>query len=381
MIEAKRAANKSEPGLQHIRCALISVSDKTGLESHASALAKFGVHLVSTGGTHQALARAGLDVEEVSHVTDFPEMMDGRLKTLHPRVHGGLLARRDLPEHTDAMEAHAIPAIDLLYVNLYPFEQAVARGAPFEECIENIDIGGPAMIRAAAKNFDFVVVATDAEDMTSILVEMQENKGQTTYALRKKLAAKAYARTAAYDAAISNWFAVQTEDPAPTWRAFGGRLRQGLRYGENPHQVGAFYTEGPPRFGVATARQIGGRELSYINILDADAAFELVAEFDPKRTPAVAIIKHANPCGVAEGKTLLEAYLRAYECDRDSRFGGIIAFNQTLDGEAAEEIAKMVTDVIIAPDADKDALAFIAKRRNRSSTPRTAPPSVSAQGK
>jgi phosphoribosylaminoimidazolecarboxamide formyltransferase/IMP cyclohydrolase len=363
-MQAAESRTSPMNDLQQIRRALLSTSDKTGLETHARELVKYGVRLVSTGGTKTALAQAGIAVEDVSAVTGFPEMMDGRLKTLHPLVHGALLARRDLPDHQRAMDAHGIVPIDLLYVNLYPFEQTAARGAPFAECVENIDIGGPAMIRAAAKNFEFVVVATDSEDMTSILEDMREHKGCVSLALRKRLAAKAYARTAAYDAAISNWFFAQVGEAAPRWRAFGGPLRQTLRYGENPHQAGAFYAEGAPRPGVVTARQIGGRELSYINILDADAAFELAAEFDPKRTAAVAIIKHANPCGVAEGGSLLDAYFRALACDPESRFGGIIALNRTLDGETAEEIAKMVTDVVIAPDADKAALAFIAKRKN-----------------
>jgi phosphoribosylaminoimidazolecarboxamide formyltransferase/IMP cyclohydrolase len=364
MSEEVELAAAGGHGLPPVRRALISVSDKTGLEAHARALAKHGVHLISTGGTRQALAKAGLAVEDVSALTGFPEMMDGRVKTLHPNVHGALLARRDAPDHVQAMATHAIVPIDLLYVNLYPFEDAVARGAPFEECVENIDIGGPAMIRAAAKNFPFVVVATDGDDLGAILAELDDRRGATSLALRKRLAAKAYARTGAYDAAISNWFLGQTNQDAPAWRAFGGGLIQRLRYGENPHQTAAFYKEGPPRPGVASARQVQGRELSYINILDADAAFELVAEFDPARTPAVAIIKHANPCGVAEGANLKAAYLRALACDPDSRFGGIIAVNTMLDGEAAEEITKMFTEVVIAPDADKAAVKIFAKRKN-----------------
>ena len=350
--------------LQQVRRALISTSNKDGLEAHARALAKYGVKLISTGGTKSALASAGLDVEDVSTLTGFPEMMDGRLKTLHPLVHGALLGRRDAPDHVRAMDAHGIMPIDLLYVNLYPFEETVERGAPFAECVENIDIGGPAMIRAAAKNFEFVVVATDSEDMTSILEEMRERKGFVSLETRRRLAAKAYARTAAYDAAISNWFFTRTNEQAPHWRAFGGALKQTLRYGENPHQSGAFYSEGRPRKGVITARQIGGRELSYINILDADAAFELVAEFDPARTAAVAIIKHANPCGVAEGSSLLDAYLKALRCDPVSAFGGIVALNRPLDAAAAQEIVKIFTEVIVAPDASAEAQAIVAAKKN-----------------
>lgn len=344
-----------------IRRALISVSDKAGLIEAAHRLVRADVALISTGGTKAALASAGLPVSDVSDVTGFPEMMDGRVKTLHPSVHGGLLARRDLPEHLHAMEAHGIAAIDLLVVNLYPFEATVAAGKPFDDCIENIDIGGPAMIRAAAKNFDFVAVCTDMDDLTAVLDAM--DAGGVTRDLRMRLAAKAYARTAAYDAAISNWFAAQIGDTAPPWRAVGGRLKQGLRYGENPHQSAAFYTEGTARYGVVTARQMQGKELSYNNIADTDAAYELISEFAPQ-TPAVAIIKHANPCGVALGATPLEAYQRALACDPVSAFGGIVAVNQRLDAAAAAEIVKIFTEVVIAPDADADAIALFAAKKN-----------------
>ncbi|GAM96736.1 IMP cyclohydrolase [alpha proteobacterium U9-1i] len=343
--------------------ALISVSDKTGLIDHARALAEAGAKLVSTGGTKAAIADAGLAVEDVSAVTGFPEMMDGRVKTLHPKVHGGLLALRDEPEHAKAMAEHGIEGFDLLYVNLYPFEATVARGAAFDDCIENIDIGGPAMIRAASKNFGYVAVATDADDMAAVLAELKANGG-TTLALRKRLAAKAYARTGAYDAAISNWFAAQLGDEAPAWRAIGGKLQQSLRYGENPHQNAAFYVNGEKRFGVATAKQLQGKELSYNNLNDTDAAFELVAEFDPAESAAVAIIKHANPCGVALGANLLEAYQRALECDSTSAFGGIVAVNRRLDKAAAEAIAEIFTEVVIAPEADEDAIAVFAKKKN-----------------
>ena len=346
-----------------IKRALISVSDKNGLIDHAKALSALGAKLVSTGGTHKAIADAGMAVEDVSSVTNFPEMMDGRVKTLHPKVHGGLLALRDNKEHVAAMKEHGIEGFDVLYVNLYPFEATVARGADFETCIENIDIGGPAMIRAAAKNYGFIAVATDAEDMAAILEEAKTHGG-TTLALRKKLSAKAFARTGAYDAAISAWYAEQLEDKAPAYRALGGKLKQSLRYGENPHQNAAFYVTGETRFGVATATQLQGKELSYNNLNDTDAAFELVAEFDPKDGPAVAIIKHANPCGVALGSSLVDAYKRALECDPVSAFGGIVALNQRLDKAAAEAIAEIFTEVVIAPEADEDAVAVFAKKKN-----------------
>jgi phosphoribosylaminoimidazolecarboxamide formyltransferase/IMP cyclohydrolase len=346
-----------------IKRALISVSDKTGLIDHAKALTALGAKLVSTGGTHKAIADAGLAVEDVSSVTNFPEMMDGRVKTLHPKVHGGLLALRDNKEHAEAMKEHGIEGFDVLYVNLYPFEATVARGADFDTCIENIDIGGPAMIRAAAKNYGWIAVATDADDMAAILEEAKTHGG-TTLVQRKKLSAKAFARTGAYDAAISSWYAEQLEDKAPAYRALGGKLKQSLRYGENPHQNAAFYVTGEKRFGVATATQLQGKELSYNNLNDTDAAFELVAEFDPKDGPAVAIIKHANPCGVALGGSLVEAYKRALECDPVSAFGGIVALNGRLDKAAAEAIAEIFTEVVIAPEADDDAVAVFAKKKN-----------------
>ncbi len=346
-----------------IRRALISVSDKAGLLDHAKALAELGAALVSTGGTRASIADAGINVHDVSSVTGFPEMMDGRVKTLHPKVHGGLLALRDNPEHAAAMKEHGIEGFDVLYVNLYPFEATVARGADFETCIENIDIGGPAMIRAAAKNYGFIAVATDAEDMEAILAEARAHGG-TTLALRKRLSAKAFARTGAYDAAISRWYAAQLGDSAPTYCTLGGKLKQGLRYGENPHQTAAFYITGEQRYGVATAKQLQGKELSYNNLNDTDAAFELVAEFDPKQSAAIAIIKHANPCGVAFGGSLVEAYKRALECDPVSAFGGIVALNRTLDRAAAEAIAEIFTEVVIAPAADEDAIAVFAKKKN-----------------
>jgi phosphoribosylaminoimidazolecarboxamide formyltransferase/IMP cyclohydrolase len=354
--------------LRPIRRALLSVFDKSGLIDFARGLERHGVMLISTGGSAKALRDAGLKVTDVSEVTGFPEIMDGRVKTLHPKIHGGFLALRDKKDHAEAMQKHGIEGIDLLVSNLYPFEDTVAKGASFEDTIEQIDIGGPGMTRAAAKNHDWVTVIVDTEDYTMVLSEMDANKGATTLATRRKLAQIAYARTAEYDAAVSNWFADQLakegdKDP-PRRRSFAGKLKQKLRYGENPHQKGSFYVGGERRFGVATAEQLQGRELSYINILDADAAFELAAEFDPKKGPACAIIKHANPCGVATGKTFVDAYLRALACDPVSRFGGIIALNGTLDEETAKEIAKIVTDVIIVPAATEGAQAEIARRRN-----------------
>ncbi|MEZ5995758.1 MAG: bifunctional phosphoribosylaminoimidazolecarboxamide formyltransferase/IMP cyclohydrolase [Hyphomonadaceae bacterium] len=346
-----------------IKRALISVSDKTGLIEHARALSDLGAALVSTGGTKSAIAGAGCKVMDVAAITGFPEMMDGRVKTLHPSVHGGLLALRDNPEHAKAMADHGIEAFDVLYVNLYPFEATVARGADFETCIENVDIGGPAMIRAAAKNYGFIAVATDAEDMDAILAEARQHGG-TTLALRKRLAAKAFSRTGAYDAAISSWYAAQLGETAPTYRTLGGKLKQSLRYGENPHQSAAFYVTGEQRFGVATATQLQGKELSYNNLNDTDAAFELVAEFDPAESAAVAIIKHANPCGVAQGADLLDAYGRALECDPVSAFGGIVALNRRLDKATAEAIADIFTEVVIAPEADDDAIAVFARKKN-----------------
>jgi len=344
--------------------ALLSVSDKSGLIEFARALAGFDIELVSTGGTAKALKDAGLRVEDVSDLTGFPEMMDGRVKTLHPKVHGGLLAIRSNAEHAESMKAHAIKAIDLLVVNLYPFEETVAKGADYDDCIENIDIGGPAMIRAAAKNHGDVAVVVDTTDYALVLEELTMHSGMTTYETRQKLAAKAYARTAAYDAAISNWFAATLNNDAPDYRAFGGRLAQTLRYGENPHQSAAVYRTPHVRAGVMTARQVQGKELSYNNINDTDAAYEAIAEFDPKRTAACVIVKHANPCGVAEGASLLDAYKKALACDSTSAFGGIVALNRPLDAEAAKAITDIFTEVIIAPDASEEAIAIVAAKKN-----------------
>jgi len=350
--------------LYPVRRALLSVSDKTGLLDLGRALAARGVELISTGGTARALRDAGLEVRDVSELTGFPEMMDGRVKTLHPMVHGGLLALRDDPSHIADMESHLIVAIDLLVVNLYPFEETVARGADYATCIENIDIGGPAMIRAASKNHSFVNVVVDVADYDALLAEMEANDGQTSYGFRQRLALTAYSRTAAYDAAVSAWMAEALEDPAPRRRAFAGTLAQTLRYGENPHQGAAFYTDGSNRPGVATAVQHQGKELSYNNINDTDAAFELVAEFAPEDSAACAIIKHANPCGVARGATLLEAYKSAFDCDRTSAFGGIVALNKPLDAETAQEITGIFTEVVIAPGASDAAKEIFARKKN-----------------
>ncbi|AVH43040.1 bifunctional phosphoribosylaminoimidazolecarboxamide formyltransferase/IMP cyclohydrolase [Agrobacterium tumefaciens] len=352
------------PDKVKIRTALLSVSDKTDIIELATVLSKLGVKLLSTGGTAKAIAEAGLPVTDVSDVTNFPEIMDGRVKTLHPNVHGGLLAIRDDAEHVEAMKAHGIEAIDLSVINLYPFEEVRAKGGDYPTTVENIDIGGPAMIRASAKNHAYVTVVTDPSDYPDLVEALQADDGQTSYALRQRFAAKAYARTAAYDAVISNWFAEALAIKTPDYRAIGGALKEKMRYGENPHQSAGFYLTGEKRPGVATATLLQGKQLSYNNINDTDAAYELVAEFLPENAPAVAIIKHANPCGVATGPTLAEAYRRALACDSVSAFGGVIALNRTLDAETAEEIVKLFTEVIIAPDVTEEAKSIIARKPN-----------------
>jgi len=349
----------SDPSL--IRRALFSVSDKTGLLDFARFLANRGVEILSTGGTAKAIRDAGIPVKDVAEHTGFPEMLDGRVKTLHPKVHGGLLGIRGNAGHEAAMAAHGIAPIDLLVVNLYPFEDTVARGAGYDECVENIDIGGPAMIRAASKNHAAVTVVVDVEDYAVVMAEMEAHQGATTLALRKRLAATAYARTGAYDAAISQWFARELGDVFPRRMVVAGELKQSLRYGENPHQQAAFYVTGHHRPGVSTARQLQGKELSYNNLNDTDAAFELAGEFEQ---PAVAIIKHANPCGVAIGGDLKSAYLAALATDPVSAFGGIVAVNRKLDGATATEIAKLFTEVVIAPEADEAAVAAFAAKKN-----------------
>ncbi|MBF0334095.1 MAG: bifunctional phosphoribosylaminoimidazolecarboxamide formyltransferase/IMP cyclohydrolase [Alphaproteobacteria bacterium] len=343
-----------------IRRALISVSDKTGLIELGRFLVGRGVEILSTGGSAKALRDAGVAVTEVADHTGFPEMLDGRVKTLHPKVHGGILGIRGNAGHEAAMASHGIPPIDLVVVNLYPFESTVAKGADFETCIENIDIGGPSLIRGAAKNHEGVTVVVDPADYASVIAEMEAHGGATTLALRRRLAALAYARTGAYDALISNWFAAQVDEPFPRAYAVGGTLRQTLRYGENPHQRAAFYVNGE-RPGVATARQLQGKELSYNNLNDTDAAFELAAEFDQ---PTIAIIKHANPCGVATGADLRKAYEQALACDPVSAFGGIVAMNRRLDAVTAAEIVKIFTEVVIAPEVDDDAIALFAAKKN-----------------
>ena len=347
-----------------VRRALISVSDKTGLAELCGALSKRGVELLSTGGSANTLRNEGLEVVDVSDITEFPEMMDGRVKTLHPRIHGGLLALRDDPDHKLAMTKHNIPQIDLLVVNLYPFRETAAKNADYAECIENIDIGGPAMIRAAAKNHAFVNVIVDIEDYQALLEELDAHENHTGSQFRRKMALAAFSHTAAYDAAVSEWMAETAREPAPRQRVFAGRLAETLRYGENPHQDAAFYVDGTSLPGVATATQIQGRKLSYNNINDTDAAFELVSEFNPTDGPVCAIVKHANPCGVACGDTLCEAYLHAFDCDRSSAFGGIVALNRPIDGDTAKAIADIFTEVVIAPGIEDDAKAVFSNLKN-----------------
>jgi len=349
--------------------ALLSVSDKTGLADLGAALAARGVELVSTGGTAKALREAGLAVKDVSELTGFPEMMDGRVKTLHPKVHGGLLALRDNPEHVAAMAAHGIGAIDLVVVNLYPFEATVAKGASREEIIENIDIGGPSMVRSAAKNHGFVTILTDPADYATLIAEMDANDGATSQAFRTRMAGKAYARTAAYDAAIASWFAFSpaaSDEPTlfPETLPMALKRADTLRYGENPHQSAAIYVpQVAGTRGVPQAAQLQGKELSYNNLNDADAALELAAEFAGQE-PAVVIVKHANPCGVAQSGTLLEAWEAALACDSVSAFGGIVAVNTELDAATAEAISAIFTEVVIAPSVSAEAKEIFAKKKN-----------------
>ncbi len=369
MTQSNAAAAASEeqtirdPKAVKIKRALLSVSDKNGLIEFAEKLSKHGVELISTGGTAKAIKEAGLEVKDISDHTGFPEMMDGRVKTLHPKVHGGILARRDNDSHTQAQKDHDIADIDMLVVNLYPFAQTVAAGADYDTCIENIDIGGPAMIRSAAKNHEFVTIITDPQDYDSVLADMDAHDGATTYTLRKKLAANAYALTATYDSNIATWFSRQDEDmPMPARISVSGTKKMDLRYGENPHQkAGLYLIDGSDRPGAARASQLQGKELSYNNINDTDAAFECVAEFED---PAVAIIKHANPCGVATGEDILEAYERALFCDPVSAFGGIIALNRTLTAPAAAKIIETFSEVIIAPDVESAALDILKDKKN-----------------
>jgi len=348
-----------------VKRALISLSDKSGLEDLAAALVQRGVELVSTGGTAARLRELGHEVRDVSDLTGFPEMMNGRVKTLHPMIHGGLLGVRDNADHAAAMERHGIPPIDLVVVNLYPFEATVGRGAGREEIIENIDIGGPSMVRSAAKNHGFVAIVTDPADYAATVSELDENDGATSLAFRKRLAAKAFALTAAYDSTISQWFAFadQGERFPETW-SFASKLKMPLRYGENPHQRAALYVPvGLHAPGIAQAEQVQGKELSYNNLNDANAALELVAEFRDG-PPTVVIVKHANPCGVASGKTLVDAWKQALACDSISAFGGIVAVNRPLDGATAEAIAQIFTEVVVAPHANEEAKAIFARKKN-----------------
>ena len=361
MSAAPNHAPSPTPDLARVERALISVSDKEGLVELGRALAAHGIEILSTGGSAKALRDAGLKVVEVSDHTGFPEIMDGRVKTLQPSIHGGILARRTHAGHMKAMRDHKIAGIDLVVVNLYPFEATVARGADFPTCVENIDIGGPALIRASAKNHDFVTVVVDPADYQAVIAELANNKGATTLALRRKLAAKAYARTAAYDSAIATWFAKQQGETFPERLTLAAERVQVLRYGENPHQQAAFYADGSKRPGVATARIVQGKELSYNNIGDTEAAYECVAEFSE---PAVVVIKHANPCGVAIAKDQYSAYLKAYACDPVSIYGGIVAVNRTLEAVTATDLAKRFLEVIIAPDATPEALEILARRKD-----------------
>jgi phosphoribosylaminoimidazolecarboxamide formyltransferase/IMP cyclohydrolase len=344
-----------------VRRALLSVSDKTGIVGLAAALSGHGAELVSTGGTAAALRAAGLAVREVAELTGFPEILGGRVKTLHPAVHGGLLARRELAADMAALAAHGIGGIDLLVVNLYPFEASVAAGADRAAVIEEIDIGGPAMLRAAAKNHAHVAALTDPEDYPSLLDELAR-LGGTSRALRERLALTAFGRTAAYDAAVAGWLAAALGDSAPRRVTIAGRLAQTLRYGENPHQRGALYRDLSGRPGIAAARQLQGKELSWNNLNDTDAAIELAAEFDPAEGAACVIVKHANPCGVALADSPLEAYEKALACDRTSAFGGIVALNRPLDGATARRIAELFTEVVVAPEADDAARAAFAAK-------------------
>ncbi len=345
-----------------IKTALISVSDKSGLDKVVQSLKEHNIKIVSTGGTAKSIAAMGVDVTDVSSLTNFPEMMDGRVKTLHPNVHGGLLSKRDDKNHVQSQKEHDIEDIDLIIVNLYPFEETIKSEKNEEICIENIDIGGPAMLRSAAKNHKFVTVITDAEDYDALIDELKKNKGSTTLEFRKRLAAKTFSTTAYYDSLISNWFYRGKIEKVAKFST-AGKLSSTLRYGENPHQSASLYKSSIQNSGIPQATLLQGKELSYNNINDADAALQLIREFE-EATPTVAIIKHANPCGVASGSTLHEAYTKAFSCDTTSAFGGIIALNQTIDKDSAEEIVKIFTEVIIAPDITDEAKAIFKSKNN-----------------
>lgn len=350
-------------GLIKIKRALISVSDKNCLKGLARVLVENGVEILSTGGTYRFLEEIDVSVKEVSEYTGFPELMDGRLKTLHPKIHGGLLAVRENEDHVAAMQEHDILGIDLVVVNLYPFEETVAAGKNLAECVENIDVGGPTMIRGASKNFKYVTVVTDVSQYTDLISELEENDGSTTYNLRRKLAASAFSRLASYDAAVANRLTKEIGETFADRILLTATLKQRLRYGENPHQKAAFYSDSSSIPGLGTAEQVQGKELSFNNISDTDAAFELVSEF-VGNDPVCAIIKHANPCGVASGVTAQDAYLRALACDPTSAFGGIVALNVTVDKHVAEEICKVFTEVVIAPDATSEALELLSSKKN-----------------
>ena len=347
-----------------IKRALISVSNKAGILKLAQALQERNVEIVSTGGSASMLRDAGFNVKEVSELTGFPEMMDGRLKTLHPSVHGGLLAVRDEKSHLEAMEAHKIKEIDLLIVNLYPFAETVKSGADYNHCIENIDIGGPAMIRAAAKNFKYVTTVVDSQDYGDLVDELNVNNGCTSYTFRQKLSQNAFSLTANYDAMVSTWMLEQAGHIQPRRLSFSAALSQNLRYGENPHQSASFYVDENINSGIGAAYQIQGKELSYNNINDADAALELVNEFTESDRAAAVIIKHANPCGVGVANNLVEAYKAALHCDTTSAFGGIVAVNQIIDEESAREITKVFTEVVIAPGITDDGRKVFSSKSN-----------------
>ncbi|MCF6344674.1 MAG: bifunctional phosphoribosylaminoimidazolecarboxamide formyltransferase/IMP cyclohydrolase [Devosiaceae bacterium] len=346
-----------------LRRALISVFDKTGIAEFAASLVDLGIEIVSTGGTRELLQESGVPVIDISELTGFPEMMDGRVKTLHPKVHGGLLAKRDDDAHKSAMRIHQIPNIDMVVVNLYPFEETVKSGADYDEIIENIDIGGPAMIRSGAKNHAFVTTIVDPNDYDNVIKHLSEH-GQVPLSERQKMAAKAFAKTANYDSAISNWFAKSLDYKDIPYRVFSGSLIEEMRYGENPHQWAAFYDDGSNAIGIANAKQVQGKKLSYNNINDTDAAIALISEFDPKEFAVVAIIKHANPCGFGLEQNLDSAYKSALKCDPTSAFGGIVALNREIDVSVAEEIVKIFTEVIIAPSISPKALAIIESKKN-----------------
>lgn len=352
----------NDPNAIKIKRALISVSDKTGIENFANKLKSHGVEILSTGGTAKALIEAGIEVTEVSDHTGFPEIMEGRVKTLHPKVHGGILAKRSNPDHVKAMEDNNIEEIDMVVINLYPFVETINSDADFNKCIENIDIGGPAMIRAAAKNHKYVSVVTDPQDYDDVIEDMETNKGGVSFKTRQRLAFTAFSMTATYDSSISGWLAGETSEATPRRISFSGTLKQKLRYGENPHQNAALYVmDDQVRPGAATATQVQGKELSYNNLNDTDAAFELVSEFEE---PAVAIIKHANPCGVASSANTLDAYKRALLCDQTSAFGGIIALNRPLTADVASAITERFVEVIIAPSIEGDAIDVVATKKN-----------------